>query len=160
LNLILFGPPGVGKSTIIDGLQKLEGKFVALDSEKVWDDRAMKGRLRLLLQVYPQVQRVFGLPPLIVGGAGFDPSILYPGFAKVLLFLTQEDYEARRDTRNAMRPEFAKQGTHKVDEWHSLTKWNHVLSVNGPIYDVITAVAGLALSSGKTTRKGVNTDGA
>lgn len=147
-NLILFGPPGIGKSTIIRSLQNPRYGVVALDIEIVWNNKPLKGQARTLMSLYTQVQDTFGLEPMIVGGAGLDISILYPGFKKVLLFLRQSEYEERRNARNLERPEFAKQGEHLIDNWLRKVKWDYVVSVSKSVDDVIAHLVGLSFIKG------------
>jgi hypothetical protein len=100
----------------------------------------MKGRIRELMRVWPQAQKEMVLPSLIIGAAGLDPSIVYPGFKKVLLSLTQTEYEERRNKRNLKHPEYAKQGIHLMEDWLHLTKWDKVINASGRVLDTVGAV--------------------
>lgn len=117
MNIILFGPPGIGKSTII-GILKTLG-LSAIDLE----------------DVYPNAIR-FQLPNMlkdndvIFGGADLNPSRRYPA-VKVLLIAPQRLYDRRRALRDAQQPGKAKQDHQDVSTWLSGTHFDHVIQATG-----------------------------
>lgn len=106
MNFILFGPPGIGKSSIL-GKLKLKGKRT-IDLEDVYPSRI---RFSLPNQLAVLKDTVF------IGGADLDPKRKYPNAVKVLLIADQETYDKRRSTRDAGQPGKAKQQHHSVDVW-------------------------------------------
>jgi len=116
MNYILFGPPGVGKSTLI-GILKTQG-MRAIDLE----------------DLYPNKIR-FQLPNLtddtFLGAADLNPSRSYRNAKKILLFLEQSDYDARRKERDANAPGKAQQAQHTIDDWRKGANYDFVLDVSG-----------------------------
>lgn len=106
MNFILFGPPGIGKSTLL-GKLKLEGKR-AIDLEDVYPSRV---RFSLPNQLAVLKDTVF------IGGADLDPKRKYPNAAKVLLIANQDAYDERRSQRDKGQPGKANQQHHSVDVW-------------------------------------------
>lgn len=64
------------------------------------------------------------------GTAGLDPRANYPGY-KVLMILTQREYEARRRIRDALHKEKASQEAHQLVTWKQLTNWDYVVPADG-----------------------------
>jgi hypothetical protein len=130
MNLFLFGPPGIGKSTVIRSL--CDSKEIwPIDLEEYWNDQ---DTVRRIITAIETLSKTGGCGTkrhaFVVGGAGLDPTHSYPG-AKVLLDLpTQSEYERRRLIRDRARPEFAKQAAHELNHWRKLTDWYAVLLTN------------------------------
>lgn len=112
MNIILFGPPGVGKSTLI-GILKSHGQR-AIDLE----------------DVYPNKIR-FQLPNLLqdafIGAADLNPARKYHGAIKVLLFADQDVYDARRLARDNMQPGKGNQAHHDISNWMKGAKYDFLL---------------------------------
>lgn len=106
MNIILFGPPGIGKSTIIGNL-KLKGTR-AIDLEDLYPSKV---RFQLPNVTAQLEETVF------LGGADLDPKRKYPKSVKVLLIADQQAYDARRAKRDAGQSGKATQSHHSVDQW-------------------------------------------
>lgn len=102
MNIILFGPPGVGKSTLI-GYLKTRGQS-AIDLEDLYPSR-------LRFQIPNVVKDTF------IGGADLNPRRKYRGCLKVLLSADQGIYEQRRARRDQQHPEKASQSKHLMADW-------------------------------------------
>jgi ribose 1,5-bisphosphokinase PhnN len=111
MNIMLFGPPGIGKSTII-GILKTKS-IGAIDLE----------------DLYPNRMR-FQIPSLVkdkvLGAADLDPKRKYPNAIKVLLTAKQDVYDQRRADRDHDQVGKANQKRHLVDDW-----------LKGVAYDVV-----------------------
>lgn len=130
MNLLIFGPPGIGKSSVVEAIHQVRPQYITFDFEKVWDDKAMLGRVKSFFAILPSVQSVLDLPPVILGAAGLDPNDQYPGYRKVLLTAAQDRYNTRRKVRDSRTPQFAAQSEHETREWEHLTKWDHILDTS------------------------------
>jgi hypothetical protein len=101
-NIILFGPPGIGKSTLI-GILKTKG-IGAIDLEDLYPNRIR-----------------FQVPNLvtgkILGAADLNPSRKYSNAIKVLLTAKQDVYDARRSERDQKVSGKASQSHHDVSSW-------------------------------------------
>jgi len=128
-NVWLFGPPGIGKSTIVQMAQD-SGTF-GFDFESIWGDQKAIDAVLLALQC-TNPQNSFA----IIGTAGLDPKIRYNGF-KVLLTLSQSHYEERRLTRDIRVKEKAQQDRHLVSHWRALTDWDATVVANDQAFNVI-----------------------
>lgn len=115
MNIILFGPPGIGKSTIIGKLKDASVRAVDLED------------------VYPNKIR-FQLPNMlshvIIGAADLDPKHKYPNSIKVLLTLPQKDYEARRIERDKKIPEKAHQKVHSIEDWKKGAHYDYIFDAD------------------------------
>lgn len=105
VNIILFGPPGIGKSSIIAKLK--ERNVSTLDLE----------------DLYPAKIR-FQIPNMVdgkvLGGADLQPKRSYHNAVKVVLTLPQSEYEARRKSRDALSPDKGNQPVQQVSAWEGI----------------------------------------
>lgn len=111
-NIILFGPPGVGKSTLL-GILKTKG-FSAIDLEDVYPNR-------LRYQIPNIVQGAF------IGAADLNPKRRYPASVKVLLYADQKQYDARRASRDAVNKSKASQAHYLMEDWNTPNTFDYVL---------------------------------
>jgi energy-coupling factor transporter ATP-binding protein EcfA2 len=111
MNIILFGPPGVGKSTLIGTLKTL-GKR-AIDLEDLYPNR-------IRFQVPNLVDNVY------IGAADLAPSRQYRNALKVLLVMDQDKYDARRSARDKQQPGKAAQSRHLMEDWMT-AKYDYLL---------------------------------
>lgn len=115
MNVILFGPPGVGKSTLI-GVLKSQG-MRAVDLE----------------DFYPSKVR-FQLPSMVdgvvFGGADLNPRRSYPNTIKVLLHMEQGAYDERRQRRDQSQPAKAQQAKHSMEDWRN-ARYDQVIDASG-----------------------------
>jgi len=102
MNIILFGPPGIGKSTLVGHLKTL-GKR-AIDLEDLYPNRNR-------FQVPNWVDNVY------LGAADLSPKRKYGNALKVLLYAEQQEYDKRRTARDAKEPGKASQQRHLIDSW-------------------------------------------
>lgn len=102
MNVILFGPPGVGKSTLI-GILKSRGER-AVDLEDVYPNQ-----IRFQLPSY--------LTDAFIGAADLNPQRKYSNCIKVLLFSSQDVYDKRRAARDARVPGKGSQSKHSIETW-------------------------------------------
>lgn len=102
MNIILFGPPGIGKSTLIGTLKTLGQR--AIDLEDLYPNR-------IRFQVPNLVDNVY------LGAADLNPQRKYPNAIKVLLYADQKVYEQRRSARDAKQPGKAAQQPHLIENW-------------------------------------------
>lgn len=121
MNIILFGPPGVGKSTLIGTLKTLGER--AIDLEDVYPSR-----VRFTLP--NNVDNVF------LGGADLDPKRKYHNAKTVLLYLPQEKYSRRRAFRDRRQPGKANQAEHLIDSWLENTEYDWIVDVSPHPKDV------------------------
>lgn len=102
MNIILFGPPGIGKSTLIGHLKTLGQRAIDLED------------------LYPNRMR-FQVPNLVddtyLGAADLAPQRKYGNAIKVLLYADQAKYEQRRSARDAKQPGKANQTAHLIENW-------------------------------------------
>lgn len=112
VNLILFGPPGIGKSTII-GILKTKG-IGAIDLEDVYPNRVR-----------------FQIPNMIegkvIGAADLNPRRGYIKSLKVLLTARQDEYDKRRGIRDAQVEGKSNQAQHNVEDWQRDTSYDYVI---------------------------------
>lgn len=104
MNIILFGPPGIGKSTIIGHLKLLGQK--AIDLEDVYPNRI---RFQLPSMVHDT----------IIGAADLNPQRKYHNAISVLLYANQDHYDKRRAQRDSKQPGKASQSKHLIESWMS-----------------------------------------
>lgn len=126
-NIILFGPPGIGKSTILKKLSSLG--YPTLDLEDVYPNK-----IRFELPKY--VHHVF------IGAADLDPKMKYPNGSKVLLTLDQTAYEARRDNRDKHVPGKASQRHHLISDWKKGAHYDYIVSADGGVLDKLVKIYG------------------
>lgn len=141
MNVFLFGPPGIGKSTIVE---KFVSKgYVALDLEKFWrSNRSVEQNRGNLMRIVDAIWFTGDIHG-VFGAAGLDPRVNYPG-AKVLLVLDEERYQARRAIRDQRDPRYAKQAPQQVASWLNSTKWDYVVGADGDAFRVIAQIASLS----------------
>lgn len=127
-NILLFGPPGIGKSTLIATLLK-QGKR-AIDLESLWPSKVR-----------------FKVPYVIegtyIGMADLNPKIRYPNSIKVLLYMPQSAYNRRRAARDKSYTEKASQKYHNVEDWLT-PDFDVVLDVDHGIDETISMLEKLA----------------
>jgi uridine kinase len=141
-NVILFGPPGIGKTTIIKRLAADYCNVGAIDLEDYWGKPATVRDIVELLRLYDRLlMRGVSLKPFIVGAAGVDPKPGNPPGLKVLLTLPQDVYERRRQTRDMAVLEKREQPPHLISNWERITSWDAVMVTNN---QVITRIVSLA----------------
>lgn len=126
-NIILFGPPGIGKSTILKKLSSLG--YPTLDLEDVYPDK-----LRFKLPNY--------LHHTFIGAADLDPKLHYSHGTKILLTLEQSAYEARRDNRDKHVPGKSNQSHHLISDWLKGAHYDYVLNADGGILDRLIKIFG------------------
>lgn len=131
MNIILFGPPGIGKSTLIGALKTAGHR--AIDLEDIYPSG-------IRFQIPNQIDNVF------LGAADLNPRRNYPHAIKVLLYMDQDSYEKRRNTRDSKQPSKAKQTGQMVDDWLKGVRYHKVLRVDRPIHAVLTDLIKLATS--------------
>jgi guanylate kinase len=123
MNIILFGPPGVGKSTLIGALKSHGLRAIDLED------------------VYPSKIR-FQLPSMVdgvvLGGADLNPKRKYSNAKKVFLSMPQEAYEKRRKVRDAKVPGKENQMAHQVSDWLKGTHYDEVIDVSSDIKSVVS----------------------
>lgn len=115
MNIILFGPPGVGKSTLI-GVLKTLGQS-AIDLEDFYPNK-------IRFQVPNFVNNTF------IGGADLAPKRKYTNAKKVLLYMPQESYSARRTRRDQGQPGKANQSEHNIQDWLENTEYDWIVDVS------------------------------
>lgn len=129
MNIMLFGPPGVGKSTLIGAL-KTEG-FRAIDLEDVYPSR-------IRFQLPSDVDNAF------LGAADLNPDRKYHNAVKVLLSLDQDAYERRRSRRDQEVPGKSAQRHQTMDSWmKKKNMFDHVID-NSSVSATILALKKLA----------------
>jgi hypothetical protein len=112
MNVIVFGPPGIGKSTILERAENVIGGDYAVDLEREeprkllqlmgWNWMFCSGRLANCS---------------IIGGADLDPRVDYPNTRRVILTLPEAEYRARRRARDARIPSKKLQPAQSVAQW-------------------------------------------
>lgn len=120
--IALFGPPGIGKSSIIEGLRRRK-IFSAIDAETFpASERRNKAR-------DPRIQ--------ILGAADLPPEFLRDqGYFLVLLDLPQKLYERQRATRDRRVPSKSLQPVHTTQAWRTSHHWDAILSPLSLTHDV------------------------
>jgi len=131
-NVWLFGPPGIGKSTIVQMAQD-SGTF-GFDFESIWGDQKAIDAVLLALHCTNPLNSF-----AVIGTAGLDPKLRYNGW-KVLLTLSQSHYEERRIVRDIHVKEKARQDKHLVSHWRVLTDWDATIVANDQAFNVITGL--------------------
>lgn len=118
MNIILFGPPGIGKSTLC-GVLKTKG-FGAIDLEDLYPNR-------LRFQIPNVAVNQF------IGAADLSPRRKYPNCVKVFLYLDQSAYEAQRAARDARIPGKGNQSKHLISDWMKDVKYDHIVNIKSPL---------------------------
>lgn len=118
--IILFGPPGIGKSTTIKNLRKFGHS--AIDLEDYPQDK--------WLDIIKTTNFTF------YGAAGVNPTTVLEGCVKILLVCkNQKRYEQRRAIRDHQFPLKAAQRHHTQAEWKMLNCWDKIVNIQYGDYD-------------------------
>lgn len=124
--IMLFGPPGIGKSTIVKNLH-------GFDLESVPVYTATGVNISLLHQTISAalIRKV----KLFAAGGVLPCHLPEPRDCyTVLLHLPQTDYESRRYHRDSLMPHKSLQSPHKISDWFALYNWdNHLLADNNVV---------------------------
>ena len=128
----LFGPPGIGKSTIIQRL--VERQYNALDLEDIWGMGVAKNEE--FVQILGKL--VTNDTHLFLGAAGLRVEILVEnGFSPVLLYMEEKKWDGRRRRRDKERPEKADQIAPSPDDFLKGYDGWLVLPVEGSVDAVV-----------------------
>lgn len=121
---ILYGPPGIGKSTIIAELST-DLQVIDLEILSTRNDRLQFVRRPFELSKYHAI-----------GSADLQPEhfTFLPNAKHVLLTLNQGAYESRRRERDDKNKRKAKQPVHTTAEWESQNSWDYII-VNDDIQE-------------------------
>lgn len=112
MNVLIFGPPGVGKSTTLERAAQRIGPEYAVDLE----DRDNRYLLSLMGWNWMFCEgRLAGRS--LIGGADLDPRAKYPGTVKVVLSLDEAAYAKRRAQRDRAVPSKAAQTRQTIQQW-------------------------------------------
>jgi adenylate kinase family enzyme len=118
MRIALFGPPGIGKSTLINFLAGLG--FNAFDLERI-QSNYRRSAIAILDNFY-------------IAAADVPPADdAWTDTIKVLLDMPQEAYDARRAGRDHWHPEKATQSHHNIDDWLDYAKYDIILDVSRKI---------------------------
>lgn len=130
--VVLLGPPGVGKSTIIRAA--LDHSMRAVDGESWWEDDSTHN--------FAVLQALgLGQERLLVGGAGFSvEECRSAGFETALLYLPDKEYRGRRTRRDSRDPEKAGQAEHDMADWVSNWNGDFVIDASRPVGDLVSAL--------------------
>lgn len=114
MNVLIFGPPGIGKSTLIGKLKV--GGVPAVDLEDICPSKVR-----------------FNLPNLtngvVYGAADLNPKQKYPNSVKVLLIADEVQYKRRRALRDAKQPGKKNQQEHTIAQWEpDSSNWDYVVN--------------------------------
>jgi GTPase SAR1 family protein len=121
--LALFGPPGIGKSTLIEQLRT--SGFSAYDAENDYPNTG--------------VQLSNAMKHRVVGAAQLQPDDLQDrGFATCLLILPEDEYRSRVDERNRQYPEKANQDEHQMAKWRKLFPWDYIVTADSEAFHKIS----------------------
>lgn len=115
-NVMLFGPPGIGKSTLVRSAADAIGDEFAVDLE----DPRMRGLYQAMGFDWMFNQGRNG-GSNIIGAADLDPLVNYPRTIKVVLTLPEKDYARRRAERDAGRPDKAEQALQTIKGWRGIS---------------------------------------
>jgi len=139
MNIILFGPPGIGKSTMI-GLLKAIG-YGAIDLEDFYPSKTR-------FAVPNQVNNKF------LGAADLNPKRTYRNCVKVLLITNnQDEYDKRRAARDAKQQSKKDQAHHLIQDWIKGSHYDHIINASTP-GQTKNALVALAKRYFKSTTKG------
>jgi hypothetical protein len=108
--LVIYGPPGIGKSTVIK-LLKEKLAIHALDLEDQW----------------PTAPRKVVQEALVFGAAGLRPLQAPSKCRKLLLVMGQERYKERREKRDLAIPSKQYQANHLMVDWVNKRGWDYVI---------------------------------
>lgn len=136
-NIWLFGPPGIGKSTVANVMRNRG--FFSLDFENLWNGNQDLGWNRNNLNRIVASLWLVGDINAVYAAAGLDPKLPYPGL-KILLYLPQNMYDMRRSIRDALHPEYKNQTSADISTWYSMTNWDHVITADHSVDTVLTKI--------------------
>lgn len=148
----LHGPPGVGKSSVIDELCALlsevnQSTFFCLDAEEYWgSDWKEKSEDDVYQAIrWPHYDKEDD-HIMIIGAGAFTPEFLRSkNFKPILLNLSQDDLEARLAKRSAERGESVE--SHQIKDWHDGHQWSGIIDASGDLKDTINAVAKFVIAN-------------
>lgn len=126
--IALFGPPGIGKSTII---RKLRNRMIkAFDFETVGSTK--QERIDAFSNSVSS-NIIFN----VIGAADLDPDLVSKHYACYLLTLAEKDYESRRKKRDLEKPFKKEQPEHSIHEWIKLYNWKGLIEADDNVIDTI-----------------------
>ena len=117
----MFGPPGIGKSSIISTLKHVAG-YITEDLERSYkgDDPTAS--------VEARATELSTRPNVLLGGANLAASKARSlGYKTCLLYLPTKEYDERRATRDSKQPDKTVQPRHSANQWLRGFDWDFVL---------------------------------
>ena len=101
MRILLFGPPGCGKTTMVESM--LRHGVPGFDLETL-SKRDKNGLWRQDVYLTRLHQLKLEFTDVVVGGAALLPRRDYPGWIKVLILPPREQYLIRRENRDLDKP--------------------------------------------------------